>query len=113
MISHHNDVEALASLLLASAKKSDFCTLFLIQDSVQFSVEYFYQWVVTHDVDAVVLEEIAAAVSSQEVEQTLDVSAVQMFMSRTIQQHRHDGSPSKSNVASLPLDENDEEGDEL
>ena len=100
-------------MLLASAKKSDFCTLFLIQDNVPFSVEYFYQWVVTHDVDAGVLEEIAAAVSSQEVEQTLDVSVVQMFMSRTIQQHRHDSSPSKSNVASLPLDENDEEGDEL
>jgi len=110
---HNHDVESLANLLLISAKRTDFCSLFLIRESVPFSVEYFYQWLVTHDIEAGVLEEIADAVSSQKVEQILDVSVVQMFLSRTIQQNRRQGSPCKVKIASVPLDGNDEEGDEL
>lgn len=110
---YHTDVETLANLLLACAQKSDFCALFLIQEKVPFSIEYFYQWTVTHDVEAGILEEVAAAVSSQEVEQILDVSIAQRFLSRTIQQNRRQGSPCKVNVASLRLDEDDDEGDEL
>ncbi|KAL9191253.1 hypothetical protein ACHAXT_000959 [Thalassiosira profunda] len=106
------DVEALAKMLLASAKKADFCTLFLIQDRVPFSVEYFYQWLVANDAEAGVLEEIAAAVSSPEVEQVLDVSVVQMFLSRSVK-HRREGSPCKSDDAPLSPDGDDEEGDEL
>ncbi|KAL7537769.1 hypothetical protein ACHAXR_008053 [Thalassiosira sp. AJA248-18] len=113
MASYHHDVGSLVNLLLGSAKKKDFCTLFLIQEKIPFSVEYFYQWMVTHDIESGILEEIAAAVSSPEVQQILDVSVVQMFLSRTIQQNRRQGSPCKVNVASLAFDENDEDGDEL
>ena len=112
MSSQRGDIESLANLLLVSAKKADFCTLFLFQESVPFSVEYFYEWIVNQDVKAGVFEEIASAVSSQKVEQVLDVSLVQMFMSRTIRQNRHQGSPSKVNVASLAIGENDYEDDD-
>lgn len=86
--------------------------MFLVQESIPFSVELFYQWMIAHDVEAGTFAEIAAAVSSQEVEQMLDVSAVQMFVSRTIQ-HQRQGSPCKVSVASLSLDGDDDDGDEL
>ena len=113
---YYVDVESLASLLLLHAKKKDFCILFLMQERIPFSVEYFYQWLVTHDIEAIVLEEIAAAVSSQEVSQVVDVSVAQMLMSRTVQQHRRLGSPCKvTENDSLLIDENsdEEEEDEL
>lgn len=87
--------------------------MFLIQESVPFSVEYFYQWLVTNDIEADVLEEVADAVSSQSVAQVLDVSVAHMFLSRTIQQNRRHGSPCKANPTSLEFMEIDEEGDEL
>ena len=84
-----------------------------MQERIPFSVEYFYQWLVTHDTEAIVLEEIAAAVSSQEVAQVVDVSVAQMFLSRTVQQHRRLGSPCNiTENSSLPLDENNDEEDE-
>lgn len=67
----------------------------------------------THEVETDVLEEIAAAVSSKEVEQILDVSIVQMFLSRTIQQSHRRGSPCKVSVDSVRINENEEEDDEL
>jgi len=114
--SYHKDVESLANFLLQQAKEQDFCNLFLIQESIPFSVEYFYQWLVTNDTEADVLDEIAAAVSNPNV--VLDVSISQMLLSRTIQQHRRQGSPCKlinSDNASLSsLDENgNDEEDEL
>ena len=99
------------SLLLLNAKKADFCILFLLQERIPYSVEHFYHWLVSHDVEAYVLEEIAAAVSSQNVAKILDVSVAQMFLSRTIQQHQLQGSPCKVNDASILLDE--DEDDEL
>lgn len=111
--SNRDGVESLAHVLLISARRADFCNLFLIQDCVPFSVEYFYQWLVRHNTEPGVLKEIAAAVSSQKVEHILDVSVVHMFLSRTIQQNRRQSSPCKLNVAALSIDEYDEEGDEL
>ena len=116
--SYHHDVESLANLLLQQAKEQDFCNLFLIQESIPFSVEYFYQWLVTNDTKADILDEIAAAVSNQNVAQVLDVSTSQMFLSRTIQQHRRQGSPCKlinnDNASLSSLDEiGDDEEDEL
>ena len=114
---YYEDVESLANLLLVQAKKNDFCILFLMQERIPFSIEYFYQWLVTHDTKGIVFEEIAAAVSSQEVAQIVDVSVAQMFLSRRIQQHRNQDSPCKvTENVSLPLDENsdgEEEEDEL
>ena len=101
------------NVLLVSAKETDFCNLFLIQESIQFSVEYFYQWLVAHAVEAGVFDEITAAASSHKVAHILDVSVVQMFLSRTMRQHRRQGSPCKVNDASVSLVDDDEEGDEL
>ena len=88
--SYHQDVESLANLLLQQAKKQDFCNLFLIQESIPFSVEYFYQWLVTNDTAATVLDEISAAVSYPNVAQIIDVSSSQMFLSRTIHKRGND-----------------------
>jgi hypothetical protein len=71
-------------MLLQSAKAKDFRHLFLLSENMSFSVDYFYQWLVTNNVTAEVMEEISIAVQDEEVQQYLDVSAVQMFMSRTI-----------------------------
>lgn len=112
--SYYESVENLVTLLLASAKRADFCRLFLIQESVPFSVEYFYQWLVNRDIEAAILDEVAEAVSSQEVETILDVSVAQMFLSRTVQQNQRRGSPRKDSVSLLRLDDDhDDEDDEL
>ena len=101
--SYHLDVECLAKLLLQQSKKVDFCNMFLFQESIPFSFEHFYQWLVTHRVNANVFEAVAAALSSKDIAEILDVSVVQMFLSRTIQVNED---------ASLSADEIDEE-DEL
>jgi len=108
---YHDDVENLANLLLVAGKRTDFCNLFLIFESVSFSIEFFYQWLVSHDINVDILKEITESISSKEVEQILDVSVVQMFTSRTIQQQQRQGLPFKANVTSLPSDY--EEEDEL
>ncbi len=111
--SQHGEVESMAKMLLFHANKTDFCNLFLIQESIPFSVEFFYQWLVTHEIEASIYEEITATVSSPSVASILDISVAQMFTSRTIQQQRREGSPCKANQTSLLLDEGEEEGDEL
>ena len=83
--------------------------MFLMQESIQFQVEFLYQWLVSNNIDVCILDEIAAAVESQEVQNMLDISLAQMFLSRTIQQHN---SPRKVNFSSLHFDDNDDE-DEL
>lgn len=102
-------------MLVSSAKKVDFCNLFLLQDSIPFSVDYFYQWLVINDVGSNVLEEVAAAVQSREVESRLDVSVAQMFVSRTKQQCRREGSPRKESATALSINYGieDDDDDEL
>jgi len=108
---HYHDVESLANSLLVRAREADFCRLFLIRDSVPFSIEFFYRWLVAHDVETGILREIAAAVSVVEVAEILDVSVAQMFLSRAIQRHQRRGLP--CGVALASPDKGDEEDDEL
>ena len=110
--SYHYGVENLAYVLLASAKRIDFCNLFLFHESIAFSVDYFYQWLVRYNVDRAVMEEVAAAVKSQEIQNMLDVSIVQMFLSRSIHQQRNDGSPSTVDVTNF-FGYNCDDSDEL
>ena len=97
----------MANLLIVNAKKTDFCTLFLLQESIPFSAEVFYHWLVAQDVDVGVLEEISAAVS--QLPQILDVSVAQMFLSRTAQQHICQDLSCKVDDSSLLLDENNDD----
>lgn len=88
--------------------------MFLIRDSVPFSIEFFYRWLVAHEVETGILWEIAAAVSVVEVAEILDVSVAQMFLSRAIQRHQRRDLPSKGVDAALASpDKGDEEDDEL
>ncbi|KAL3777946.1 hypothetical protein ACHAW5_008349 [Stephanodiscus triporus] len=112
---HRRDVESLANSLLVRARAADFRRLFLIRDSVPFSVEFFYRWLVARDVETGILEEIAAAVSGSEVAEILDVSLAQMFLSRAVQRNQRHGPPREGfdRIALAPPDEGDDEGDEL
>ena len=105
--SHNLKIECLAISLLDLATETDLCQLFLIgEESIPFSIVYFYQWLVAHDVKLNIYETIAAAVSSDSVSRILDVSVVQMFLSRTIRQQH---SPRKvADVDPTTLDEGDE-----
>lgn len=88
--------------------------MILLRESIPFSIDFFYQWLVTHGTDSIVVEQAAAAVSSHEVAQILDVSVVQMFLSRTIQQKQQQlGSPRRDKEHSLLPSENEEDDDEL
>ena len=104
---HYIDIECLASSLLDLANEADLCHMFLIgEDSIPFSIVYFYQWLVAHDVKLNIYETILAAVSTDGVSRILDVSAVQMFLSRTIRQQH---SPRKvADVDPTSLDDGDE-----
>ena len=94
-------------MLLELANEADLCHMFLIgEDSIPFSIVYFYQWLVAHDVKLNIYETILAAVSTDGVSRILDVSAVQMFLSRTIRQQH---SPRKvADVDPTSLDDGDE-----
>ena len=96
------------------AREADFRELFFIRDSVPFSIEFFYQWLVARDVETGILREIAAAVSGAEVAEILDVSVAQMFLSRAIQRHQRRGLTCKGvDAAFASPDKGDEEDDEL
>jgi hypothetical protein len=113
---HHHDVESLANSLLLRASADDFRCFFLVRDSVPFSVEFFYRWLMARDVETSILGEIASAITGVEVANILDVSVAQMFVSRAVQRHQRRDTPCKGiNALNLaPPDEGIlEEGDEL
>lgn len=95
-------------MLLSSAKSKDFCRLLLLRDDIPFSVDYFYQWLVTNNINAEVIEEIAIAAQSKEVQNHIDVSMVQMFMSRTLQTKDQASLRKSSLIDSINDDECDE-----
>ena len=82
-----SEVEKLVTVLLVQARGKDFRRMFLFLDSVPFSVEYFYHWLVARNIEAYILGEVATAVVSDDVAEILDVSLVQMFLSRANQRH--------------------------
>ena len=69
------------------ARGKDFHLIFFFLDSVPFSVEYFYQWLVARNIDACIPGEVTAAVVSDDIAEILDVSLAQMFLSRANQRH--------------------------
>jgi hypothetical protein len=66
---HYHEVKKLATVLLVQARGKDFRLMFFFLDSVPFSVEYFYQWLVARNIEAYILGEVAAAVVSDGVAQ--------------------------------------------
>ena len=98
------DVERLANALILIAKKSDFCQLFLLRESLPFSIDFFYQWLISHNIQSSTIEEVVDAVTSQEMELVIDVPDIQIFLSRTAQynQQVHD------NAMQATSDEEDE-----
>jgi hypothetical protein len=61
--------------------------MFLFQDRVPFSVEYFYHWLVARNIDECILGEVATSVVSDNIADILDVSLAQMFLSRANQRN--------------------------
>ena len=87
---------------MSAAKAKDFSNAFILIDTIPFSVDFLYQWLVSNDVNTEVMEELVIAVQDEEVQQILDISSVQMFISRT----KERCSPRKSIQMN---DENDDE----
>ena len=83
--SYQSSVERLANALILIANRRDFCQIFLLRESLPFSIDFFYQWMVSYGVQHSTLEEVVDAVTSQEVEHVIDVSDIQIFLSRTAQ----------------------------
>ena len=94
--SYCGEIQALVTMLLRCARAKDFRELFLLSENTSFSIDYFYQWLVTNTVTTAVMEEIAVAVQEESVQNYLDVSVVQMFMSRTVYRTKEQESPWKS-----------------
>jgi len=85
---HQVKVKRLANALILKANRRDFCQLLLLRESLPFSIDFFYQWMVSCDVPSATLEEVVDAVTSQEVELVIDVSDIQIFLSRTAQHNQ-------------------------
>jgi hypothetical protein len=94
--SYHDEISILTKTLLVAAKSQDFCHAFILRDDINFSVDFLYQWLVSNNVSFEVMEEITTAIQTPEVQQFIDVSSVQMFISRTAHQVKESNSPSKS-----------------
>jgi hypothetical protein len=94
---------------LAAAKAKDFCHAFILRDNISFSVGFLYRWIVSNNVSFAVMEEITTAIQNREVQQFIDVSSVQMFISRTAYQVKESNSPSKS----VHIDEEAQDEDEI
>ena len=85
---YETKVESVASALVEISCKRDFCQLFLLRENFPFSIDFFYQWLLSHQVHSSTLEEVVAAVSSKEVELVVDVSDIQILLSRTAQHNQ-------------------------
>jgi hypothetical protein len=79
-------IQTLMNTLVLASKAADFCQAIILSDSISFSVDFFYQWLVANNVSLEVLEKIAVAAQNEEVQQLIGVSAVQMFRSRALEQ---------------------------
>eukprot|EP00985_Skeletonema_marinoi_P015821 scaffold8276_cov83-Skeletonema_marinoi.AAC.1 len=62
--------------------------MFLLRESLPFSIDFFYQWLISCDVQSSTLEQVVDAVTSQEVEHVIDVTDIQIFLSRTAQHNQ-------------------------
>ena len=83
------NVERLTKALILIANKRDFCQMFLLRESLPFSIDFFYQWLTSCDVQSSTpLEQVVDAVTSQEVEHVIDVSDIQIFLSRAAQRNQ-------------------------
>ena len=95
--------------LLLKANSNDFCKVLILIEETSFSVHFLYQWLVTNNVSAGVIETVAVAVQSEEVQQIIDVFVVQMFVSRTTHQIKENDSPRKSYQNDTAEDDEDDE----
>ena len=62
--------------------------MFLLRESYPFSIDFFYQWLTSCDVQSSTFKQVVDAVTSQEVEHAIDVSDIQIFLSRTAQHNQ-------------------------
>ncbi len=83
--SYQTNVQKQAKALIMVAIKRDLCKMFLLRESLPFSIDFFYQWLISNDVPTSTLEQVVDAVISPKVEQVIDVSDIQIFLSRTAQ----------------------------
>jgi hypothetical protein len=85
---HHADLERLAKVLILTAKKRDFCQLFILRENFPFSIDFFYQLLILYNVQSSTLQEVVEAITSQEMEHVIDVSDIQIFLSRANQHNQ-------------------------
>eukprot|EP00985_Skeletonema_marinoi_P015830 scaffold8277_cov153-Skeletonema_marinoi.AAC.6 len=103
--SYQANVERLAKSFILIANKRDFCQMFLLRESLPFSIDFLYQWLISCDVQSSTLEQVVDAVTSQEVEHVIDVSDIQIFLSRTAQHNQVQQDESMQSVTSDDEDE--------
>lgn len=86
---HQADLERSAKVLILTAKKRDFCQLFILRENFPFSIDFFYQLLILYNVQSSTLQEVVDAITSQEMEHVIDVSDIQIFLSRANQHNQH------------------------
>lgn len=82
------DLERLAKVLILTAKKRDFCQLFILRENFIFSIDFFYQLLILYNVQSSTFQEVVDAITSQETEHVIDVSDIQIFLSRANQHNQ-------------------------
>lgn len=95
---YHEEVQTLITILLNVASSKDFCQAFTLSESITFSVGFVYKWLVTNSISPEIMEKITAAVQDKELQHIMDVSIVQMFISRTTHQGREKNTPQNTCV---------------
>lgn len=98
--------------LLMGANANNFCDAFILRETIPFSVDFFYQWLVSCDLEIIprVMKEVSIAVQIEGMQKFIDVSSVQMFLSRTAQQAKEKTSDQKCVVSTAKdIEEDDDE----
>lgn len=100
------------STLLLGANAKNFCDVFILSETIRFSVGFFYQWLVSCNLEGIpqVMKKISIAVQIEGMQKFVDVSSIQMFMSLTAQLTKERSSPQKCVVsAANNVDDDDDE----
>ena len=77
---------------MKAASSKDFCRTFILSENISFSADFVYKWLVTNNISSEIMEKITIAVQDEEIQHIMDISVVQMFISRTTHQGREKNS---------------------
>lgn len=89
---YHEAVQTLTTTLLKAASSKHICHTFILSENISFSADFVYKWLVTNNISSEIMEKITIAVQDEEIQHIMDISVVQMFISRTTRQGRETNS---------------------